>query len=103
MHPSFNMSHPPPPYCEDDRCIDRQYSGNLHGTHSRETRSSTPKMQPRSHAGGSLHTALSFMFHARKSQSPIFPETTRERASLRDQVCTTVLELGASLALVFGT
>lgn len=52
-------------------------------------------MQPRSHAGGPLHTALSFMFHARKSQSPIFSETTRESASLRDQFCTTVLDSGS--------
>ena len=94
----ISACHITPPL-RDDRCIDRQHSGNLYDTHcTRLQRSkifmSTTKMRPTSmqQQQAGLCTAQSFMFHARKSQSPIFSETTRERA----RFCTTVLELGVS-------
>lgn len=81
----LSTCHIPPPYREDDRCIDRQHSGNLHGTYStqrnKQTRSSTPKMQPRKSRRVPAH---SLEFHVSRLQvtiSNILRNNTRERES----------------------
>ncbi|KAK0738373.1 hypothetical protein B0T18DRAFT_245617 [Schizothecium vesticola] len=86
VRPSFNMSHQPPHPLRDDRCIDRQHSGNLHGTHSTSTAEKQDlHIDPQdAAAGGSLHSPE---FHVSRPQvtiSNILRDNTRERTILCD-------------------